>query len=185
MFLELRKATLPPLSAVPPTNKKTPPPISKPHLASKMAFLFLRMTCHISLASCLLIHLPSLCLCIWLMASMLMLLVLGHCLLLFAFSCKSSSSQSKKKGLCSCNASWDWGCKAWWSGGRFGSFASCSCIASCVCPCSSARWHTQVCKSAWLLMSSIPITHSKESSNGSFFPRTWSRNALQMATPLS
>ena len=111
---------LPPLSAVPPTNKKTHPPISKPHLASKMAFLFLHMTCHISLASCLLIHLPSLCLCIWLMASMLMLLVLGHCLLLSAFSCKSSSSQSKKKGLCSCNASWDWGCKAWWSGGRFG-----------------------------------------------------------------
>ena len=37
MFLELRKATYP-LSAVPPTNKKTHPPISKPHPARKSFF---------------------------------------------------------------------------------------------------------------------------------------------------
>ena len=157
----------PPWARSPPQIKKTPPPISKPHLASKMAFLFLRMTCHISLASCLLIHLPSLCLCIWLMASMLMLLVLGHCLLLFAFSCKSSSSQSKKKGLCSCNASWDWGCKAWWSGGRFGSFASCSCIAHA---CVHAPLHADIRKCASLLGCSCHRSQSPIQKNHQMAP---------------
>ena len=38
MFLGAQKGYLPPLSAVPPTNKKTHPPISKPHPATQFFF---------------------------------------------------------------------------------------------------------------------------------------------------
>ena len=68
MFFELRKAT--PLSAVPPTNKKTHPPISKPHpskksffptilFSSASAFVFLQQLHQHCIAWCFLIHLPG------------------------------------------------------------------------------------------------------------------------------
>ena len=64
---------LPPLSAVPPTNKKTHPPISKPHPAKKIffpttlfscatAFVFLQQLHQHCIARCFPIHLPGMCL---------------------------------------------------------------------------------------------------------------------------
>ena len=63
---------LPPLSAVPPTNKKTHPPISKPHPGKKSFFhrAFLMCKCFVFLqqlhqhciARCFLINLPA---CFW------------------------------------------------------------------------------------------------------------------------
>ena len=63
---------LPPLSAVPPTNKKTHPPISKPHPATKSffhhsflmckCFVFLQQLHQHCIAWCFLIHLPGVCL---------------------------------------------------------------------------------------------------------------------------
>ena len=64
---------LPPLSAVPPTNKKTHPPISKPHPAKKSFFppcfshvqvlcFFANSYINIAFAWCFLIHLPGMCL---------------------------------------------------------------------------------------------------------------------------
>ena len=65
---------LPPLSAVPPTNKKTHPPISKPHPATKNffhhAFLMCNCFCFSATATlhqhciawCFPIHLPGMCL---------------------------------------------------------------------------------------------------------------------------
>ena len=62
----------PPLSAVPPTNKKTHPPISKPHPATKIfftmlfscatAFVFLQQLHQHCIAWCFPIHLPGMCL---------------------------------------------------------------------------------------------------------------------------
>ena len=72
MFLEAQKGYLPPLSAVPPTNKTTHPPISKPHPATKSFFhrAFLMCKCFVfvqqlhqhCIARCFPTHLPGICL---------------------------------------------------------------------------------------------------------------------------